>query len=111
MRTPSRVDTGYFEAKCLAARCTISNLRSSAQHSRARHVEDHRVARTHAARQVAAEQHEQLIAEHGATPIVYRADAVAVAVEGDPQLAAIAADGRLQVAQVLQRRRIRMMIG
>src|SRR5207245_2235788 len=81
------------------------------QHFRALHVEDHGVARTHAARQVATEQHEQLIAEHGATPLVHRADAVSGSVEGDPQLAALAAAGRLQVAQVLQRRRVRVMIG
>jgi len=45
------------------------------------------MARTHATRQVAAEQHQQLIAEHGATLLVHRADAIAVAVEGDPSSA------------------------
>src|SRR4029077_6413777 len=75
------------------------------------HVEDHRLPRPHAAGQVAAEQHQQLVAEHGATLLVHRADAIAVAVEGDPQLRLVAADGRLQIAKILDHGGIGMMVG
>src|SRR5712664_272675 len=69
------------------------------------------MARTHTARQVAAEQHQQLIAEHGATLLVHRADAIAVAVEGDPQLRLVAADRRLQIAKILDDGGLGMMNG
>src|SRR2546425_9133216 len=60
-----------------------TTLFRSREHRGALHVEDHRMPRPHAAREVAGEEHQQLIAEHDAALLVYGADAVAVAVERD----------------------------
>src|SRR3989449_8168258 len=80
------------------------------EHRGALHVEDHRMPRPHAAREVAGEEHQQLIAEHDAALLVYGADAVAVAVERDAELGLLADDCGPQVAQVLEHGGIGMVI-
>src|SRR5207245_11366797 len=79
-------------------------------HLGALHVEDHRMPRPDAAREVAGEEHQQLIAEHDAALLVYGADAVAVAVERDAELGLLADDCGPQVAQVLEHGGIGMVI-
>src|SRR6266699_3526737 len=59
---------------------------------------------------IAAEQHEQLVAEHGATLLIHGTNAVAVAVEGDTEFSLFATHGRLQVAQILHHGGIGVMV-
>ena len=66
---------------------------------------------TLASGQVAPEQHQELVAVHHPPVFVHRADAIAVAVEGDPQLAALADDGGLEVLERLDHRGIGVMVG
>src|SRR2546425_8634484 len=87
-----------------------TTLFRSREHRGALHVEDHRMPRPHAAREVAGEEHQQLIAEHDAALLVYGADAVAVAVERDAELGLLADDCGPQVAQVLEHGGIGMVI-
>ena len=75
------------------------------------HVEDDRRARPEAPHRVAAEHDQQLVAVDDLAGLVHRADPVAVAVERDPQLRAVAPDLRLEVAQVLGDGGIGMVVG
>ena len=80
------------------------------QHLGALDVEDDRLAGAEAPRQIAAEQHEQLVAEHRLASLVHRPDAVAVAVERDAELGVLLHDGGLQVLQVLEHRGVGVMV-
>src|SRR5207247_1703803 len=70
------------------------------QDLRALHVEDDASPAPAAAGEIAAQQHQELVTEQSPPPLVDRADPVAVAVERDPELGALAPHRRLQVAQV-----------
>ena len=69
------------------------------QHVRALYIEDDREACANPARQVAREQHQELVAEYGIPAFVHHADPVAVAVEPDSQLGLFPHDRGLQVAR------------
>ena len=68
------------------------------------------MARAHPADEVSPEQHQQLVAEYDAPRLIHGADAIAVTVERDPQLGARAADGGLEVAQVLEHRGVGVVV-
>ena len=57
------------------------------------------------------EDHQQLVAPDHAALAVDRADAVAVAVEGDPEVELLVGDEPLQVGEVLLDRRVGVVVG
>src|SRR5207248_10528288 len=60
---------------------------------------------------VAGEEEQELVAPEDLALLVHRAEAIGVAVEGDPQIGALRADLLLEVLQVLGDRRVGVMIG
>ena len=80
------------------------------QHFGAFHIEDDGFPLPEAAHEIATEQDEQLIAEHRLPALIYRANAVAVAIEGDAELGLVLLHGCLEVVEVLEHRGIGMVM-
>ena len=80
------------------------------QHFGAFHIEDDGFPLPQAAHEIATEQDEQLIAEHRLPALIDRANAVAVAIEGDAELRLLLLHGRLEVVEVLEHRGIGMVM-